>query len=374
MADRLDRLLHDAVIGRDDQHHDVGDVGATRPHRSKRLMARRIDKGDLLAASQAHAIGADVLRDPAGLATGDIGFAQRVEKRCLAVIDMAHDRDDRGPRFERLWKILLAAEPHFNIGLGNAPQAVPKLPDDEFGGVGVDCLIDRRHHAHAHQRLDHVGAALGHAVCQLLDSDRFGDDDLAQDLDLLLFALMQPLTFPFPGPSDRSQAAHPLSFVIGERTRDCNLSGPAARLVTASRYRWLLGLWARPAPWGSRRLLFLFLERNADLARCSECRDLGGRCLASPFGDLPPRFFIFAPLRLILRPLARFLFRASAPLVLLGPSTRLLLGPAARLLDCLFFLLTAPVRLRECDPPPDFLVGLARIMHGPNPARLFFGR
>ena len=45
VADRLDRLLHDAVIGRDDQHHDVGDVGAARPHRRKRLMARRIDKG-----------------------------------------------------------------------------------------------------------------------------------------------------------------------------------------------------------------------------------------------------------------------------------------------------------------------------------------
>ena len=67
---------------------------------------------------------------------------------------------------------------------------MPKLPNDEFGGVGVDCLIDRRHHAHAHQRLDHVGAALGHAVCQLLHSDRLGDDDFAHDLDLLLFALM----------------------------------------------------------------------------------------------------------------------------------------------------------------------------------------
>ena len=79
-------------------------------------------------------------------------------------------------------------------------------------------------------------------------------------------------------------------------------------------------------------------------------------------------------MRLVLGPLARFLFGAPSPLVRFGPSTRLLLGPAARLLDCLFFLLTAPVRLCESSAPPDFLVGLPRIMHGPNPARLFFGR
>ena len=51
VADRLDGLLHDAVVGGDDQHDDVGDVGAARPHRGEGLVARRIDKGDLLAAS-----------------------------------------------------------------------------------------------------------------------------------------------------------------------------------------------------------------------------------------------------------------------------------------------------------------------------------
>ena len=52
VADRLDRLLHDAVIGGDDQHDDVGDIGAARAHRGEGLMARRVDKGDLLAALQ----------------------------------------------------------------------------------------------------------------------------------------------------------------------------------------------------------------------------------------------------------------------------------------------------------------------------------
>ena len=39
-------------------------------------------------------VGADVLGDAAGLARGDLGLADRVEQRRLAVVDVAHDRDD----------------------------------------------------------------------------------------------------------------------------------------------------------------------------------------------------------------------------------------------------------------------------------------
>ena len=118
VADRLDGLLHDAVIGGDDQHDDVGDVGAARAHRGKGLMARRVDEGDLLAAPQADPIGADMLRDAAGFAARDIGLAQRVEQRGLAVVDMAHDGDDRRARLERLGLVLLAAQADLDIGLG----------------------------------------------------------------------------------------------------------------------------------------------------------------------------------------------------------------------------------------------------------------
>ena len=43
-------------------------------------------------------VGADVLGDPAGLAGDDVGVADLVEQRGLAVVDVAHDRDDRRPR------------------------------------------------------------------------------------------------------------------------------------------------------------------------------------------------------------------------------------------------------------------------------------
>ena len=150
VANRLDRLLHDAVIGRHDQHHDVGDIGAARAHRSKSLMTRRVDKGDLLAAFQGYAISADMLSNAAGFASCNVRLAQRIEERSLPVIDMTHDRDYRSTGLERIWSVLVAAQTYLDIGFGDPPQTVTELGYDHFGGVGVDDLINRRHHAHAH--------------------------------------------------------------------------------------------------------------------------------------------------------------------------------------------------------------------------------
>ena len=43
-------------------------------------------------------VGADVLRDAAGLAAGDVRLADLVEQARLAVVDVTHDGDDRRPR------------------------------------------------------------------------------------------------------------------------------------------------------------------------------------------------------------------------------------------------------------------------------------
>ena len=48
VADGLEGLRHDAVVGGDDQDHDVGDLGTACAHGGERLMARRIEERDLL--------------------------------------------------------------------------------------------------------------------------------------------------------------------------------------------------------------------------------------------------------------------------------------------------------------------------------------
>ena len=373
MADRLDRLLHDAVIGGHYQHHDIGHIGAPRAHRGKRLMTWRIDKGDLPAALQADSIGADMLGDAAGFAGRDIGLAQRVEQRGLAVVDMAHDGDDRRARHEQIIRVLLATKADLDIRLGDTAQAVAELGDDEFGGIGVDDLVDRRHDANAHQRLDHVDAALRHAVRQLLNGDRLGDDDFAHDLDLLLLALMQPLALALPRPAHRSQAAHALAFIAGERAGDGDLSGSPAHFVARGRDR-LSDLRPGAAARRARGLFFLF-GRQADLASRGECGDFGRSRFARPLGDLAPQFLLLAPLRFILGALARIFVGTAAILFLLDLCACFIFGAPAIFLGGTFFLLAPAVRLGECGATARFFVGLMSILHRAHAAgSLFVGQ
>ena len=124
---------------------------------------------------------------------------------------------------------------------------VAELGHHQLGGVGVDHLVDRRHDAHAHQRLDHVGAALGHAVGELLHRDGLGHDDVAHDLDRLLLRLQHALLLALAGAAHRGEAAHALAVVLVERLGDGELAGAAARLVAAGRCRRLLDVGAQAA-------------------------------------------------------------------------------------------------------------------------------
>ena len=97
-------LRHDAVVGGDDDDGDVGDVGPAGPHLGERLVAGRVEEGDRLAVLL-DPPGADHLGDAAGLGRDDVRLdavrlADRVQQRRLAVVDVAHDGDDRGPRLQ----------------------------------------------------------------------------------------------------------------------------------------------------------------------------------------------------------------------------------------------------------------------------------
>ena len=138
VIDRLDGLRHDAVVGGDHQDDDVGDLGAAGAHGGEGGVAGRVDEGDLLAVVL-DLIGADVLGDAAGLAGDDVGLADGVEQRGLAVVDVAHDGDDRRARHaDRRSRRRLANRPFLDVGFGDAADGVAHLLGDELGGVGVD--------------------------------------------------------------------------------------------------------------------------------------------------------------------------------------------------------------------------------------------
>ena len=231
VIDGLDRLRLHAVIGRHHQHDDVGHLSATLPHGGEGLVAGRIDESDLVAERRHNLIGADMLGDAACFLRNDIGRADGVEQRGLAVVDMAHDGDDRRARLQILGVILGADEAFLDVGFRDAPHRVAELLGHQLGGVGVDHVVDLMHRAVLHQIFDDVDAALGHAVGELLDGDDLGDHDLALDLrlrlragDLLFLALLAAL--------QRGKA--PLALLLVERVDD---GEPAAHpsLLAATR-------------------------------------------------------------------------------------------------------------------------------------------
>ena len=97
VIDRFLRLRHDAVVGGDDEDDDVGHLRAAGTHHREGFVARRVEEDDLPAALL-DVIRADVLRDAARLAARDVGLADGVEQRGLAVVDVTHDGDDRTAR------------------------------------------------------------------------------------------------------------------------------------------------------------------------------------------------------------------------------------------------------------------------------------
>src|SRR3546814_15186735 len=94
MLGRFARLRHHAVIGRNDDDDDIGDLRATRTHARERRMAWRVEEGDdaLLGAD---VIRANMLGDATSLDRGDAGFAAVIEPGRLAVLDVAHYGDAR---------------------------------------------------------------------------------------------------------------------------------------------------------------------------------------------------------------------------------------------------------------------------------------
>ena len=154
MADRFDRLRHDAVVGRHHQNGDVGGLGAAGAHRREGGVAGRVDEGDLVTVLL-DLIGADMLGDAAGFAGDDIGIADRVEQRGLAVIDVAHDGHDRRTRHQVLGIVGDVEQAFLDVGLGDAADRVAEFGGDQFGRVGVDDVARLQDLALLHEVLDH---------------------------------------------------------------------------------------------------------------------------------------------------------------------------------------------------------------------------
>ena len=124
----------------------------------------------------------------------NVRVADAVEQRRLAVVDMAHDRDDRRAELQRL-RIILDFRDLRRVYLWRQLFA----RHAEFGsyqrrGIEIQLLIDRRHDAQQHQLLDDLARRLADALGQIADGDGLGGHVGRLDLDRGHHLLRRELT------------------------------------------------------------------------------------------------------------------------------------------------------------------------------------
>ena len=177
VADRLLRLRHHAVVGGDDEHGDVRHLRAAGAHRGERLVARSVEERQL-SPVDVGLVRTDVLRDPAGLGVDDGRGANRVEQRRLAVVDVAHDRDDRRPRAQ------VRLDVFDDLGLLVVGGVLDGDLAADLGRDQLDLFVRERlrrgaHLTEPHQDLDDLGHRDAERTRQVLDRDAGLDGDRA---------------------------------------------------------------------------------------------------------------------------------------------------------------------------------------------------
>ena len=186
VVQRLDRLGHDPVVRGHDEHDDVGGLRTPGAHGGERLVAGRVDERDATAVLLG-LVGADVLGDATGLALDDVGVADAVEQLGLAVIDVAHDGDDRRARLELAVAVvgeqLLDAELALQLDLlllarVDQPYLRTDLGREQLDHVVGQRLRGRHHLALRHQEADDVGRRAVELGAEILRRRcAFEDDD-----------------------------------------------------------------------------------------------------------------------------------------------------------------------------------------------------
>src|SRR5215217_7498714 len=190
VVDRLNGLGHDPVVGRDDQHGDVGHGRAPGPHGGERLVAGGVDEGHQAAVgARPDLVGTDVLGDAASLAGDHVGVADGVQQLGLAVVDVAHDGHDRRAGTQVFVAVGLGVLPALDLleGVGLAGVDDLDVGADLLGEQG-DRLVRHglgggQHLTHLHEHADQVAGRLAESVGQVLDGDPAGHPDQALDRD-----------------------------------------------------------------------------------------------------------------------------------------------------------------------------------------------
>lgn len=174
VVDGLDGLRHDVVVGGHDDDTEVGHLGTARTHGGERLVTRGVEERDMASVLEFDVVGADMLCNTSGLACNDVGRTDIVEKRCLTVVHVTHDGDNRRTRHEFVLGVLLLMYGLDHFGR-NVFRLEAELLGNDVDGLGVETLVDRHHHADVHTRGDDLVDGHIHHRGEVVGGNEFGE-------------------------------------------------------------------------------------------------------------------------------------------------------------------------------------------------------
>ena len=157
VVQRLDRLGHDPVVSGHHEHDDVCDLGASGAHRGERLVAWRVDERYDGPRCRHDLVSTDVLGNAAGLAGSYVRLTDAVEESRLAMVDVAHDRNDGRPRAKELFLVvvvvLFAEVASLKLCLLLFTGIDEPYGGADLGGKKLDHVVGKRHRGRHHLAL-----------------------------------------------------------------------------------------------------------------------------------------------------------------------------------------------------------------------------
>ena len=175
MRNRFLGLRHDTVICCNDDNNDIGRLCSTCTHLSKGFVARSINERDLLAVLL-YLVGTHMLCNTARFSVRYFGRTDLVKKRCLTMVDVTHDRNDR----RSLFKVCI----FFGIVDLYIVKLIERIHRSDFHFelfskdlnlvFGKEVIL-RYHHSEGKEYFDHFAYRAVHLFGELIDSYIFRD-------------------------------------------------------------------------------------------------------------------------------------------------------------------------------------------------------
>jgi hypothetical protein len=165
VIDSFESLWHHAVIGRNNQHYNIGDPRSSCSHHRERFVTWSVEEDNstlalgIVRVGHIHRVGAYVLGDAARLAFRHSRLTNGVEQRSLSVIDVAHHGNDRRPRQRAFFAgfddlLFLGVADH--LLKRDEVDVVAELLAYLLCDVLIQRLIDSCHYAALEQHLHNV--------------------------------------------------------------------------------------------------------------------------------------------------------------------------------------------------------------------------